>query len=264
MQGNLNYRYKLFRTTEQIHVAGRFDLVPSQVDTYLVDSGQQANVMSLFAMDLELSQRFEGDDTRGHNTVYNYEKSYFELEAFLKDVGGLENFNEETATIVFIDIMQLAKFSFSKFKELKALVIDTTRQPEFNNKELKQIVKDAQKEGIWVVFTSSCLKHDELGQDKYTAGKITILAPKPEDKLDKSVLKELDGVSKDGRNIPVVSYLQMVNEICRDRPLGEVEAELNKNLQLKEKTKIGLQRYGLFAEKKDDEVATLNRTHRLQ
>lgn len=237
IQGKENARLVSLLNTEKNYAKSNFNLAEKQVNVYLLDNGQQAITTTLLAMDFELFLQ-EAHEQRGQNSIYNFNESYYELDLFLQDVGGLKNTSKAESTIVFIDITQLDKLKLGEFKQINALVIDITRQPDLTDIQLKKIIADAHKLGIWVVLSASCLKHDELGADKYTAGKIITLAPKQDKSLSKDVIDIFEGVANHSMHPVVASYLQMVNEICGDKPIVQS--------QLDEVSTAGLNRYGLL------------------
>ena len=199
--------------TESQYVAHSFKLQKENIDIYFTDSGQQAIVTTLLAFDLELLLS-KKQNNRVDANFYHFGNSYFEVTSFIDDIGWKLT-TKSNATLTFIDITKLNQFSLKHFKQLKYLVVDVTHQPLFTN-ELKSMVAEVQKEGVIVALVSSCLKHDQLGLDKYTSGKITIIKP-PTLKLHEDVNKLFKAVSDDGNTHAVRSYLQMANTICGDK-----------------------------------------------
>lgn len=216
MQGKQNIRLSTLTNTEKSHAATHFNLTKEQIQVYFTDSGQQAITTTLLAMDYQLFLD-EAHTGRGQPNIYNFNESYFELDLFLKDVGGLKNTNKATSTIAFIDITQLSELDFDEFDSMRALVIDITRQVDLDNEALKKIIADAHERDVWVVLAASCLKNDELGLDKYTTGKIITLAPDQNTKLQSDVTQIFEGISNYGMHSAIASYLQIANEVCGDK-----------------------------------------------
>lgn len=255
-QHKVNTRLNDLLVTEKNHAAMSFKLVGEQIKVYLLDNGQQAITTSLLAMDWELFLQ-EAHEQRGQASIYNFNESYYELDLFLQDVGGLKNTDKQTSTILFIDITQLHKLSFKDFPETKVLVVDITRQPDLTDEKLNQVIGKAHQRGLWVVLSASCLKHDELGTDKYTAGKIITLAPSKKIRLHKNVTDIFESISNYSMHPAVASYLQIVNKVCGDKiyPKPELVALPNNKLQLTLAAKQGLKRHGLL--KSPAEIAPL-------
>ncbi len=240
LQGLKNDKIEKLTNTEKCHALSNFGLDSQQVTVYFTDSGQQAIATSLLAMDHQLSLT-KAHATTGLNNIYNFNESYYELGLFLEDVGGLQNTNKATSTIAFIDVIQLNDLKFEQFPQLKALVIDLTRQPELNDPQLKQIVAEAHRRNIWIILASSCLKHDELGLDKYLAGKIIILAPSNTMELVSDVEEIFASVANHGFHPAIASYLQIVNEVCRDKIITSSQEKLKGSA-------TALQQIGIFAQ----------------
>lgn len=201
--------------TESKYVSKSFKVKDEAIDIYFTDSGQQAIVTTLLALDLELLLSQE-QENRVDACFYNFGNSYFEVTSFIDDIGW-QLTTKANATLTFVDLTNLKEFSFNNFENLKSLVIDVTHQPLFTD-ELKLIVNQAEQNNVITVFVSSCLKHDELGLDKYTAGKITIIKPK-DFYLHDEVNALFKSISEDGNTHAVRSYLQMVNDISGDKTI---------------------------------------------
>lgn len=247
MLGKENTRLNKLLITEKKHATFNFNLADEQVNVYLLDNGQQAITTSLLAMDWELFLQ-GAHEQRGQASIYNFNESYYELDLFLTDVGGLKNTDKKTSTVLFIDIIQLNNLQFKDFPNVKVLVIDITRQPDLTDKKLNQIIDDAHKLGLWVVLSASCLKHDELGTDKYTAGKIITLAPDKKKQLNKDVIDIFESISNHSMHPAVASYLQIVNEVCGDKMYSDKESVKQPiaESQLSPSAKKGLQNHGLL------------------
>ena len=247
MLGKKNTRLNKLLMTEKKYATFNFNLADEQVNVYLLDNAQQAITTSLLAMDWELFLQ-EAHEQRGQASIYNFNKSYYELDKFLKYVGGLKNTDKTTSTVLFIDITQLDKLKFEDFPEVKVLVIDITRQPDLTAKKLNQIITEAHEGGLWVVLSASCLKHDELGTDKYTAGKIITLAPDKKKQLHKDVAEIFESISNHSMHPAVASYLQIINEICGDKIPSDNKASKQQvaKPQLTPQAKQGLQHQGFL------------------
>lgn len=206
--------------TECQFVARRLNVQKNNITVYFTDSGQQAIVSTLLALDLELLLN-KKQNSRIEGSFYNFGNSYFEVTSFIDDIGWKLT-TKSNATLTFLDISNLDQFSFTHFKCLKFLVIDVTHQPLFT-KALASIIAGSQSKGISIALVSSCLKHDELGLDKYTAGKITIITP-DNHSLHDEVRDLFTAISEDSNTHAVRSYLNMVNKICADKMIASQEA----------------------------------------
>lgn len=200
--------------TEKQFVVKNFEVKASNIDVYFTDSGQQAIVLTLLALDLNLLLSGVQKSQVGAN-FYNFGNNYFEVTSFIKDIGWSLAANKNKATLTLIDITKLDEFLFNEFNNLMFIVVDVTHQPLFTDK-LKQVIAKAQRKNIVTVLVSSCLKHDELGLDKYTAGKITVIRP-PKISLQSEAVALFHAVSEYGNTHAVRSYLQMANTVCGDK-----------------------------------------------
>lgn len=212
---------KLLNKTEKEYTVRTFELPGECVTTYFMDSGQQAIAASVLAMDMQLYPEGKYD-----HKLFTYEESYFEFEEFLKKVGGIkidgrknDIDQKKIAKIGFVDVTRIEHVDFKDLPALKALIIDLSKNPNLDNLALKEKIGEAREKGCWVILASSCLKHEELGLDKYQAGKVITIAPSEKQDQEAGTLhNELKAISDEAmRSSGVASYLQMVNEICGDK-----------------------------------------------
>lgn len=200
--------------TEKNHVMQALD-VRTEVDIYFTDSGQQAITMSLLIMDDYLAGESKNKH-RSDRAIFVFNESYYELELFFNKIKQYQTKTNKFAKILFIDVVQLPNLKLTEFENLESVVIDITYQPNMSNQHLQDRIRQFHKNNIFVTLVSSALKHDQLGLDKYQSGKIVMLPP--EDKgLSKDLKEVLQKVSNQAMHPLIASYLQMVNEICREK-----------------------------------------------
>jgi hypothetical protein len=233
-------------TTEQKYISDCLGLDNDQVDIFYADSGQQAITASLLAMDMELVETEIQADYCDHS-VYVHDESYFELITFLKEVDSLKCNRSKLAKIAFFDLTAIHEFEIKSFPKLKALIIDITHCPDVNSKKLKELVNAMHAKDIWVLLVSSGLKHDELGTDKYQTGKIITLAPEGET-LSDNIKEELQSISDEAMPCSVAAYLQMANQVYRNKVEAVKTPKSPKELAVPTQAPI-LKRFGIFTDK---------------
>lgn len=210
--------------TEKAYAVRSLGVADDLVEVYFADSGQQAIVASVLAMDLHFYPEGGSHD----HSLYTFEESYYEFEGFLEKSGGLRiprrgkggaTTQKNIATIAFVDVTRVDLVNLDEMSHLRALVIDISRNPDLNNTELQATIAAARTKGLWIVLAASCLKHEELGLDKYQAGKVITIAPTEDEAIRAGVVdEELGAISAEAMRDPAVaSYLQMANEIYGDK-----------------------------------------------
>lgn len=219
---------KTLKDTEAAYAARQFSIDQKKIDCYLMDSGQQANVTTLLVF-LNLLHGQEERKNYGRE-LYICENSYYELPLFLKDIrkDGEEYVtnNKAAAKIAFTDISCLHNFNVQDYPAMQGLIIDITHHPHTHHALLKKIVSEARAQGVFIALTESCLKHQQLGLDKYQSGKVMVISPNNDNFKDYTHTEELlADVSKEAEDPCIASYLQMVNEICGDKILPPVKAD---------------------------------------
>ena len=204
---------KLYRTEKEFVLEKTKS--KNDVDIYFTDNGQQAITMSLVIMNDYLA----GESTKKHITdgrVYVFDESYYELESFLSKVGNFQTRDKRTAKILFIDVMQLSVLKLLDFPNIESVVIDTTNQPNMSDTMLLKLIEELHRRNIFVALVSSTLKHEQLGLDKYQSGRIVMLPPAGKN-LSDDLKEQLQMVSDEAMHPLIASYMQMVNEICREK-----------------------------------------------
>lgn len=209
--------------SELDYVNRMLQIPKQQLHLFFTDSGQQAITSAL----LTLSIMLHGPAADGHvydSDIHLFGNTYYEIAEFIKDCKAdklkLEMKELECAKIIFVDISQInlliEKLNSRDCPAMKALVIDMTHHPLFDQIRLRQLINTIHQSGVWVTLVESSLKHSQLGLDKYQAGKIITIAP-PGETLPKPALDMFEHVSIDATHPLVAAYLLMVNTICRDK-----------------------------------------------
>lgn len=216
VQGEAIDPIKTLHDTELAYTARALAIPKKRLHVFFADSGQQAITTTL----LILSIMLHGPAANGvsyDQDIHLFAHSYYEVAAFIKDCKkaklDLEMKSIERAKIIFIDVAQLEHINLSQCLAMKALVIDTTNYPLLDQ-QLKHIIDKVHKQGGWVVLVESCLKHGQLGLDKYQAGKMLVMAP-PKQTLAKVAIDLFERVSEEAIDPAVASYLSMVHAISR-------------------------------------------------
>lgn len=226
------------RETELLYCSKTLNISKNQIKLFFTDSGQQAITTSLLVLSLMLHGPAANNKAYDSN-VHLFGKAYFEIASFLDDIKKENCISEmpylKKASIVFVDVSQLDQLPLNECKAMKALVIDTTHYPDYDQEKIRHVIKHLQKENIWIVFVESALKHEQLGLDKYQTGRITFILPASEKRLPKEAEDILDSISNSSIHPCIASYLQMVNEICQKKL--KVNAMTNFQLFKLEETK---------------------------
>lgn len=203
--------------TEKYYTASALNVPHNAINVFYTDNGQQALTASILCMAMQI---FNPEDFRSlSNHIYAFGKCYFELFNNLKSNLELtESKKFESAQFVLVDIRQLTEFKASYTVEAKAkiIVIDCTHNPCLDDGELRNIVNQLLNDKRWVIITESMLKHEQLGLDKFQAGKIITLSPVGS-ALKAAVRDELSSITKAAMHPAIASYFTMINEICRDK-----------------------------------------------
>jgi len=223
--------------TEVAYTAETLQIPEEKIDIYFADSGQQAITTSLMV----LSQMLHGQSPIGKRfdkDIHLFGSSYFEVADFMEDArkGGVDliQYRLNESKIVFVDVSQLDQLDIDDCDDMQALVIDTTHHPLYDKSLLKTKIKQVQEKNGWVFIAGSSLKHEQLGLDKYTVGKITTIAPE-NSVLTADAAETLEGISEEAIHPCAASYLQMVNEICRDKTALPQTTAAKTNAEIKTK-----------------------------
>lgn len=183
----------------------------NQIDLFFTDNGQQALTASLAAM----CKQVNDSNQIANHKVYLSSKCYYELESYMKSNLKIKLLStSDYAEFIYIDIRNIK--DNVPTPSAKAVIIDSTHQPLLTTPGLSQFVQDLLNRGVWVVIVSSMLKHEQLGMDKFQAGKLMLLSP-PGKQLNEDIRNSLESITNNAMH-PIVSvYFQMMNKICRDK-----------------------------------------------
>lgn len=178
---------------------------------FFADSGQQAiNVpLMVFGHQYKIS-----DDDNG--SIHLFKQPYFEVSAFLKDnkkdkTPGMAK-NLSAAKVVLVDSSQSSGFKVDDFANMKICIIDLTHDPLMLDSDLSPLVKVLLAKKITLVLASSMLKHEQLGLDKYQAGKFFVITP-PNRGLAKDTVDSFSGVSQAAANPYSALAFNLFNDI---------------------------------------------------
>lgn len=210
-------------STESQYAAGKLGVSKDNTHVFFTDNGEQALTISTLCMHAELVQNNQINELS--NKIYVYKKSYFELNNNLEKNMNLKLCKEaKNAKLIHVDIREIDIFSnqIPLFTQAKVVIIDSTHNPCLDEPTLKNTVKQLLDKRIRVIVASSMLKHDQLGLDKFQAGKIVILSTDTLP-LANNIDDELTGVSKAAIKPVTASWFQMINEICRDKIILQQE-----------------------------------------
>lgn len=180
-------------------------------DIYYADSGQQAIIANLLAMDMQLIQdrNKEGKD---ENTIYLFERSYYEIDLFLQTTNLSTTKIQKDAHTVLVDIRDIDKFIVDDFSQLKTVTIDITHNVCLTNTKLIKLVNALHEKGVWVSLVNSSLKHEQLGLDKIQSGRISIIKPDSK-KLSDNVQNELSSISGEAMHPLMASFFYAISSI---------------------------------------------------
>lgn len=226
---------KKLTKTELTHASASFGIAENKINVFYTDNGQQALTVSLLTMNMQMS----GDNRASalSDKIYTFSKCYFELFDNLKKNLELTPCRKAVdAEYIYVDVREIDEFKkvlpmLNGVKDVKAkksvkdvnslnnvVIIDYTHKPDLQNAELKNITHELLKKNIWVVIVGSMLKHEQLGCDKFQAGKIIIFSPE-KCALLAGVRDELNGVTKAAMHPVAASFFQMIYDISCDKVL---------------------------------------------
>lgn len=198
-------------------------LVPAErVDVFFADSGQQTFTIALFNLGMQVirGKAIAGVDFR----VSAFSQCYFELFGNLKDNFDLTICSYPAwADFIFVDIRELSQLSAMfvppNVPKAKIIVIDCTHNPYFVDSNISDVVRDLLRRDIFVVINGSMLKHEQIGHDKFQAGKLIVFSPSGMS-LNENVKEELNAISAAAMHPVIADYFIMINEICQDKNEG--------------------------------------------
>lgn len=204
---------------ELAYVEKSLQIPSNDLHLFFTDSGQQAITTALLTLSIELHG--PAADGRSYDTdIHLFGKTYYEVAEFIKDCKKdklqLEMHTLSHAKIVFIDSSQLHLLRLTECRAMRALVIDITHHPLFDNDRLKDVIRRVHAADAHVVLVESSLKHGQLGLDKYQSGKIIVITP-PSRPLSRVALDCFEAVSREAMHPSTASYLLIVNAICREK-----------------------------------------------
>ena len=214
---------------EAEYTARCLNVSAENIDVFFVDSGQQAMTVSLFTMAMKVAQHAKQGELK--RQVYVYPKCYYELNEFLEKDLSLDMCRAPTdASIIFVDITELSMLDLLPKKGGKAqvVIIDVTHNPSMHNPALKEIVKQLQKQGVWVVLAGSMLKHEQLGLDRNQAGKVVLMLPDGE-RQTKNIDDEFEAIAKAAMGPMVASYFVLIDSVLHEKDLKKCASPANKD-----------------------------------
>lgn len=184
----------------------------SSAHVYFTDGGEQALTTSILAMDSQCVGKRTNDAS-----TFLQSSVYYELPSFMKEMPNLRTFNLPNASILVTDVTRMDVNEIEKANQLQCIIIDVTNNPFVNHDtNFVNQVKAFREQGKMVILASSLIKHEELGQDKYQAGKIVILTPAGVT-LNGNIVNELSSISNAALNPTIAIFLQMINQITREK-----------------------------------------------
>ncbi len=121
-----------------------------------------------------------------------------------------------------------------------AIIIDVTNTYLFGEK-IKSLIDVWKKEqNKFVILASSLLKNEQLGLDKYQAGRIIVLCPADYKKYDQTIFEKLESISKDSFHGLSHSYINLLqNLLYPDSDQISMDIDVNKQKD-KEKSELSL------------------------
>lgn len=117
---------------------------------------------------------------------------------------------------------------FVKVESKGVLIVDVTNMYLFSKRIDDLIRKWKEKEDRWLIFASSLLKHEQMGADKFQAGRLIILKPKDEFLVEEEkerfrvIEQELNHISASGINPIQESFFDMIQEILYPLPQADL------------------------------------------
>jgi hypothetical protein len=207
-----NIAYKHHQNLLAERAAKLLEIDQSRVEVFFHDGGQQAIISSILAMDLQFHEK---GSYLSDGNIYIYNKSYYELNLFFDKVAGTVVDNKEKAKVAFIDVTQLHELDLEELPHVESVIIDITHNPTMQSDKLKETIEQLQEKNIWIVLSGSCLKHEELGLDKFQAGRNIIIAPEGMSLKDKKdgAFNELEGISREAFNPIIADFLSNIKTV---------------------------------------------------
>lgn len=201
---------------EEKYTRAALNLEDENCYAFYTDSGQSASIATLYSMTLQLYQE---DSVNLNDTIFVDSSCYFELNDFLRSELKLKlSHSADQAEIVFTDVLSINHEAKTKYCKpaVKLIILDVTHQPSISEGMVNDFIRYAINKNKWVALTSSLLKNEQLGLDKYQCGKIIIIAPAGKE-LSLNVCEELQNITANGITPIVASYFRMLNKITREK-----------------------------------------------
>lgn len=205
-----------WRTREIDYMEPIFSKSTGKVSAFFTSGGQQALVSSIFILLQECAQH-----TGVAKSIADVSLSpsvYYELREFVEHDMSLATSTTSKSKIAVIDIQDLANY-MQRDKTLSLssyFIIDITHRPFANNNTLKAFMQLAAQENKSVILTSSMLKHEEIGLDKYQLGKIICCFAKDK-KLSNNCIEELKAIERSAIHPYMASFQTVIDDILCEK-----------------------------------------------
>lgn len=198
---------------EKRYAKQKLNLTDQNIHVFFSDSGQQAFTTSLLVMIMHLAQNNLPE------ALFIHKKCYYELSMSIKDDLEKPLCKDITqAKMVFIDITGLNDqlSNVETYTNAEVVIIDITHDPSLINTTIQTLVNNLLAQNKIVLLLSSMLKHEQLGLDKYQAGKTIVLTPQNNDLTD-NIIDEFKQVSESAMHPLAAAFFVMINTICQDK-----------------------------------------------
>lgn len=200
------------KKTELTYCQKQLGLSNQPVQLFFADSGQQAINVPLMVY---------GHNYKIHTTdnscIYLHGQPYFEISEFFhsvkkNNVPKLTD-NKNRAKIIVVDITEIDTLDIKDFPDLKVCTIDITHHPDTQHALLKKTVHQLLLSNVTVVLSSSTLKHEQLGQDKFQGGKFFVISPLESEPLADDIKDHFQSISDTAMNASLASAYNLFNDI---------------------------------------------------
>ena len=208
---------KNLTNVEKLYAASSLGISPDKVDVFFADNGQQSLTVSVLCMSMQLFDQTAVDSLS--TNIFAFGKCYYELFPNLeKNIDLVLCETASQAQFILVDIREIDEFRQQQLELTRArvIVIDCTHNPCLPDRELRIVVNELLVNNKWVVIVGSMLKHEQLGLDKFQAGKLIVMSP-PNMQLNINVRDELESITNAAMHPVIAGYFQMINDICRDK-----------------------------------------------
>ena len=208
-----NQSIRKLQQLESQRVCGQLGVEELQCRVYFTDSGQSANTAALYVLCMQFYPTNQKSSLA--DKIFMDSGCYYELQDFFREELGFKLTDDLTAAnIVYCDITSLQESSAERFNQdnVNVIVLDITHQPLLNEPTANDFIRTMLENNKWVVLTSSMLKHEQAGLDKFQAGKLIFLTPEGEN-LNLDVMDSLENIMEQGFNPMVAGILRMLNKV---------------------------------------------------